>query len=663
MKSRIHESLNLKTKTMSKKLTLSLAIACLGLSTMVAQTQRTILYEEFTGENCPPCAATNPTVDADINPSFPNQILLIRFQGNIPSAPGAGSLYADDPTEVTTRQTYYNVPFAPYARFNGIVLPDASGGGNDGHAVFIDPSYYPNIINDSAIVNAPFGLTVNHVFNAAADSITITAVVTAAQAGTYTALKLQVCLMEAAIHFASPTGSNGEKDFHHIMRKMLPSVSGTTLTPTWTNTQTQTITLKAKVPTYIHDKSQIEIVAFVESDNTGATNRRVHNAAHSAPQAFTNDAGTTAIAMTPIQCATTINPIATITNTGSATMTSCTINYKVDAGTPASTSWSGSLASGATTTVSIPATVVTVGSHTLTVYTSAPNGVTDVNPNNDQTKSTFTIIGAPVNAPVAEPFTSTSFPPANWFVNDIDHDAITWTRLSATGSASGTGAARVYFYNSPQGNVDELFLPYNSFGASPAMTFYVAGSAYTAATPENDMLEFMISPDCGTTWSTLYSKSGTTLYTAPTTTASFAPANSSQWRMETVNVSSFANQSNLLMKFKGTSDYGNNVWVDDVNITGTAVGIQEQNKNVVFSSLYPNPATNSTTLLLNMSQEDQVKLSITNVMGETVLVDAKNVQIGDNNIALNTAAFASGVYSVVVTTSQGTVYHKLTVSK
>src|SRR5438309_1840395 len=98
---------------MMKKITLTVAIACLGISSMVAQLkQRTILYEEFTGENCPPCASTNPYVDADINPSFPAKILLVRFQGNIPSAPGAGSLYADDPTEVTTRQTYYSVPFA-----------------------------------------------------------------------------------------------------------------------------------------------------------------------------------------------------------------------------------------------------------------------------------------------------------------------------------------------------------------------------------------------------------------------------------------------------------------------------------------------------------------------------------------------------------------------
>ncbi len=649
---------------MNKKITAALAIACLGISTMVAQTQRTILYEEFTGENCGPCAATNPTVDANINPNFPNKIILLRYQCNIPSAPGAGSLYADNPTEVATRQTYYSVPFAPYARFNGIELADNSGGGNNGHAVFIDPQYYPNIINDSSIVNAPFGITVNHAFNAAADSVTINITVTAAMAYNSSTLKLQVSLGEAAIHFLAPTGSNGEKDFYHVMRKMIPSTSGTTLQTAWTNGGTQSFTLKAKVPTYIHDKSQIEIVAFVEEQRTSATGRRVHNAAYSAPKQFAFDAAATSITgLNPLQCSLTINPIATITNTGTVTITACTVNYKVDAGTPASVNYNGSVAPGATATVSIPATAVTAGTHTLYVYTSMPNGNNDINPNNDQTKQIFSIIGAPINTPVTEPFTATTYPPANWTVIDNDHDNIGWSRLAGTtGSASGGGASRIYFYNSPPAAIDELYLPYNSFGPSPSLTFYVAGAPYTAGTPENDKLEFMISTDCGATWSTLYSKSGTTLYTQPAVTTSFIPTTAAMWRMETVSVSAFANTSNLLMKFKGTSDYGNNVWVDDVNLTG-AVGIKNNTAtNVAFSTVYPNPAQNSANLLINLVQSENVKVTVLNMLGETVFVDSKNLNAGDNNMNLNTSVLANGVYNIIIATTEGNVIHKLTVN-
>src|ERR1700758_1717806 len=96
----------LKNYLTMKKIILPLAILC--LNSMISQTQRTILYEEFTGENCGPCAATNPSLTTLVHTTgnFPNKVLLIRYQSPIPSAPGAGSLYADNSTEPNSRITY-----------------------------------------------------------------------------------------------------------------------------------------------------------------------------------------------------------------------------------------------------------------------------------------------------------------------------------------------------------------------------------------------------------------------------------------------------------------------------------------------------------------------------------------------------------------------------
>ncbi|HWY36994.1 MAG TPA: hypothetical protein VNY73_00450, partial [Bacteroidia bacterium] len=358
-----------------KKITTLAAIACLGVSTMMAQTQRTILYEEFTGENCGPCAATNPGLTTFIHQAgyFPTKVLLVRYQCNIPSAPGAGSLYADNISEEQVRQTYYTVPFAPYARFDGIVLkePASQGTGSDGHAYWIeDATDYPNIVPDSATNNAPFAITVNHTFNATYDSVTVTAVITAAMsytASTTGALKLQVAMEEAAVHFAVAPGSNGEKDFYDVMRKMVPSASGTALNDTWANTNTQTITQKIKIPTYIHDKNQIAFVAWVQDDGP----KRVHNAAYSTPKSVSLDAAMSAINTgSTILCTTTVTPVAVIKNAGTTTMTSCTVNYKLDAGSTMTYSWTGSLATGATANVTLPNLVTTSGTHTLTINTS-----------------------------------------------------------------------------------------------------------------------------------------------------------------------------------------------------------------------------------------------------------------------------------------------------
>jgi hypothetical protein len=644
-----------------RKIYLTACAAALMLCAQ-AQTQRVILYEEFTGENCPPCASTNPTVDAAINPDFPGKIILLRYQTNIPSAPGAGSLYQDNSSESNTRKTYYNVPFAPYARFNGIVLQD-NGGTNHGHAVFIDNSYYPNIINDSAIVNAPFAVQTSFSFNATGDSITVSSLITAAMAYTSSTLKLQVAMSEAEIHFTSPPGTNGEKDFYHVMRKMVPNASGTTLQSSWTNGATQLITLKAAVPAYIKDKSQLEIISWVESQGTSSTTRRVHNATHSAPLKFTDDASTLSISgLAAITCATTINPVVTITNTGSATLSTCTVSCQLDAQTPVTTTYNGALAPGATATVAIPAMPTTAGSHTLTVSTSMPNGNADLNPNNDTKKTTFNIIGNAVTAPIVEPFTSTTFPPPNWTKIDLDGDNIGWSRVAATGSSSGGGTARMYFYNSPAGAIDELYLPYNNLGSSSQLTFYVAGAPYTASSPENDKLEFMVSTNCGQSWSTLYSKSGTTLYTAGGTTSSFSPSSSAQWRMETVSLASYNNMTDLLMKFRATSDYGNNVFVDDVNLS-TVTGIAGQPGNVLFSGVYPNPAQDVATLTVTLARAEKVKIMLYNALGASVWSTSKDMVPGDNQASLETAGLPNGIYHVVISTAEGSVVNRLTVSK
>ncbi|HEY1038637.1 MAG TPA: hypothetical protein VGF30_04490, partial [Bacteroidia bacterium] len=109
---------------------------------MNAQTQRINLFEEWTGENCGPCAATNPAITAlaDDNYAGPKKMILLRYQVAIPSAPTyTASLYQQNTTEPTSRHTYYYPSggrFAPQGRFNGGEL--GLGDENQGHAGFLD---------------------------------------------------------------------------------------------------------------------------------------------------------------------------------------------------------------------------------------------------------------------------------------------------------------------------------------------------------------------------------------------------------------------------------------------------------------------------------------------------------------------------------------------
>ena len=56
--------------------------------TAFAQTPRLSLCEEFTGENCGPCAGTNPGLQTILNANAA-KIIAIKWQVAIPSAPSA----------------------------------------------------------------------------------------------------------------------------------------------------------------------------------------------------------------------------------------------------------------------------------------------------------------------------------------------------------------------------------------------------------------------------------------------------------------------------------------------------------------------------------------------------------------------------------------------
>jgi PKD repeat protein len=100
-------------------------------------------------------------------------------------------------------------------------------------------------------------------------------------------------------------------------------------------------------------------------------------------------------------CDNTISPVITITNFGSETLTSVTVNYRVDAGTIHGFDWTGSVNPGASTTIELPQISSTMGEHTFIAYTNSPNNQSDENPANDQISKSFEIAnGASLNLEV-----------------------------------------------------------------------------------------------------------------------------------------------------------------------------------------------------------------------------------------------------------------------
>lgn len=625
------------------------AIALTYTAAAIAQSQRMVLVEEFTQASCIPCAAQNPAFNALLNLNTA-KVVPIKYQT---SWPGADPMNAQNSFEIGARTSYNGITAVPNVRQDGGIV----GSGNPS-------AYSQTAINSEYAVPSPFTINLSHTFSYDYDSVFITCQITASMPFTTAGpLKAHVAMLEQAIHFSSSAGSNGEKDFYYVMRKMYPNAYGTTLPLTWTTGQSQTITFAVPIPSYIYDKGQIGIAAFIQSDN----DRKVHQAAYSAAQPFPLDAGAVAIADIPFsQCDSSFTPVVTLKNFGLNTLTSCSITYKTDGGSSMTYPWSGMLAPGADTVVTLPVQHAGLGTHTFTVFTAYPNGLAtpDANPANNQVSQSFRIFG-PVGAaaPATEGFEASTFPPSGWVLDNFNSGSATWSRENAGGFMASAASARINFYASPQGETDELYAKSADLSTVPAdLTFSLAYTPYAA---ENDRIEVKASADCGLTWTTVYNKAGATLATtSPVIGGPFTPTLASDWRTETVDLSAFTGSADVMIKFVATSDYGNNAYIDDINLSphvSTGIDTHAATNTV---SVYPNPVTGHANIQFQLSQPGQVMITLVNTAGQKVLQkDLGTVEAGDHNILLNAESLANGLYFLTINAAGNSSSKKIIIRK
>lgn len=624
-----------------RKIYLSLAAACFA-SVAFSQSQRLVVFEQFTQASCPPCAAANPALNTMLDANE-TKVVSIKYQT---SWPGVDPMNAQNQTDVANRVTYYGVTGVPDGQLDG----GLGFSGQPSSMTLAD-------INNRYAVPASFDMTATHTFSPNYDmiNITVTITATAAVSDTYVG---HVALVERNIYFTTAPGSNGETHFEGVMKKMLPDANGTALPSAWTVGQTQTLTFSIPVPSYTYNLNELAVVAFVQNSQKG-----VEQGAYSAPIGgipTTNDAGISATSgFTFVNCATTINPSVTVKNYAAGALTSCNINYSVDNGPVVTQPWTGSLATNATSVVPLTAVTLTGGLHKITFSTSNPNNAVDYKPINNSKTSSVNIIAYYSAAPLAEDFQGASFPSSDWAINNPNDDA-TFTKVSGYGGfTSGAGASSVYlnWYNITAGKFDELYLPgLGLVGATSAqLTFDVAYCQYQA---ENDKLEVMVSTDCGATWTTKYNKAGAALSTKAAQTASFAPT-AAQWRAETVDLSAYTNQ-NILVKFKATSAYGNNLWLDNINIS-QVTGIADNSKGE-YLSVYPNPSTGIINADAQFAKSQALNVTVTDMLGNVVYTNSY-IASAAQKLTIDLTNQSNGIYFVKFENGNGSDVKKINILK
>jgi hypothetical protein len=268
-------------------------------------------------------------------------------------------------------------------------------------------------------------------------------------------------------------------------------------------------------------------------------------------------------------CTNTITPVVQVKNAGLATLTSLRFNIVIDNNPPVTSDWTGTLPFGATQNFTLPSITATGGNHTLTIYTSRPNGLTDENPLNDTAKSTFTVL-APVPGPITEGFENTSFPSNGWRLINPNAGSITWQRTTLA-QRSGVASAYINFFNyTTAGHLDYLVSPIlNTDGVdSVFVSFDRAYVRYGTGTTLSDTLLIQVSTDCGNTFPiTTWKKGGNDLATrAGTNTGNWFPV-AADWRNERIDIKPFiGSATSITVAFVSKNGFGQNLFLDNINL-------------------------------------------------------------------------------------------------
>ncbi|MGV8017225.1 MAG: T9SS type A sorting domain-containing protein [Ignavibacteria bacterium] len=199
---------------MKKLFSFLLVVITISITSLSFAGDRMILIEFFTSSTCGPCASNNPTMTAFVNAQNQDMLAAIGFHMNWPS-PGNDPMYLFNPTDNNTRRSFYNVNSIPAGFFDGstsISLPYSQ-------------SALQNLFDARKNILSPVTIIIRD--STYGDSVLVRVHVFCETLLANTSATMQVGVIEENIHYSSPPGTNGETDFHWVMRAMLPNANGT----------------------------------------------------------------------------------------------------------------------------------------------------------------------------------------------------------------------------------------------------------------------------------------------------------------------------------------------------------------------------------------------------------------------------------------------------
>ncbi len=342
------------------------------------------------------------------------------------------------------------------------------------------------------------------------------------------------------------------------------------------------------------------------------------------------------VSPSPVTCSTTAEPVIRVKNSGTTNIISFTVDYIINNGSTKTKVVSGiDLGINKSIDITLPSLFLDVGENSFFVELKSPNGVADLNPDDNTSTTTIILNDVQQNVPLSENFDGNFS--EQWTINNTK-GGMRFLPISTNYSTSLYFNA---FDNTTSGDEAWLVSPVFNF-SSIAVTQMFFDFSYKVNPGTNDRLRILASTDCGYSYTTtLFDKTGTELSPNEASSDSWKPDQESDWQKLSVNLSALAGKENVRLAFVATNDNGNNLYLDNIQFFTT--------RNIF--SVYPNPANKDAIYItLNLPEVETAQLDIIDRMGKIIYTELID-NASNQTLLLSLPNAANGLYFVRIKTS------------
>lgn len=302
-------------------------------------------------------------------------------------------------------------------------------------------------------------------------------------------------------------------------------------------------------------------------------------------------------------------------------------------------------------------------SGTYSVSLTAANGAGS----NTLIKEGYIHIGG-MNLPFSDDFESGSLSTKSWRVENPDY-SITWDINDVGGITPGDKAAWLNFYDYivPPGRRDRLITPILNFTDHYFVYLYFDHAYAKRHSSVTDSLIVYVSDDCGENWTRIFEggENGSGNFATHELMADpFIPQTEDDWcgtggfgpDCITLDLSQWGNQENIQVAFETFNYFGNNLFIDNVNVFfTTSIPANDQATGV---RIYPNPANDKVYVYSPGLQV--MEACVTDITGRKVLSTEMTGSI-PGTFTLDISDLREGIYILKLVHSSGVYSSRLIV--